>query len=432
MSALSRLFSAEIPPLPERWRPLLDLYMAGFAVFYAVTFVATLHFVFLGPGLGDEMTLRHLLALLETAFALGSAQGAWGWLVAFLCLLGFSTAFRGWIVWRSYADLRQADGRGVPLNEVVALTATNLLNIAFAPLALALLAGLAWLAGLDPALGWQALARLAAWANTQAMAVPTLVELPRWAAFLATIMVWTFAHYWLHRLSHTRRALWLLFHRPHHMTPHLCYGTTLPVFMSFPLFLVAVVPYVFLFAALGRLFSPTPLYAEMILFQLVVYIGEIYGHSPALYEKAIRNPLVRGLGFFYCQGVYHVLHHSAAVDSQRKTTNNTVNLGTGLFSCWDLLFGTFRALPDKCPPIGLHGQPRLVLNPLRLLTAGLAQVLYEIAHNPRRDWWRILSGPAHWTPPASRDFLVHPRALPATGPAVSPALAATPPESSAC
>lgn len=423
MSALSRLFSAEVPPLPERWRPLLDLYMAGFAVIYAVTFLATLHFVFLGPGLGDEMTLHHLLAILETTFALGSEQGAWAWLLAFLALLGFSTAFRGWIFWRGYAGYRRAMGEAIPLNEVVALTATNLLNIAFAPLALAALAGLAWLAGLDPALGWEALARLAAWANAQAMAVPTLVELPRWGALLATIMVWTFAHYWLHRWSHTRRALWLLFHRPHHMTPHLCYGTALPVFMSFPVFLLVVVPYVFLFTALGRLFSPTPLYAEIILFHLVIYIGEIYGHSPALYEKAIRNPLVRGLGFVYCQGVYHVLHHSAAVDTQRKTSNNTVNIGTGLFSCWDILFGTFQPLTRKCPPIGLHGQPRLVLNPLRLLTAGAVQLVYELAHNPVRDWWRILTGPADWAPATSRDFLVHPR----------PAAAPPPiPESPAC
>lgn len=410
MNPLSRLFSAEVPPLSERWRPLLDLYMAGFAVFYAVTFVATLHFIFLGPGLGDEMTLRHLLALLEKGLALGSEQGAWAWLAAFLGLLAFSTAFRGWIVWRSYSEYRRALGEAIPLNEVVALTATNLLNIAFAPLALAALAGIAWLAGADPALGWGALARLAAWANTQAERVPTLLSLPRWAAFLCTLMAWSFLHYWLHRWSHTRRALWLVFHRPHHMTPHLCYGTTLPVFMSFPLFLVVVVPYVFAFAALGKLFSPTPLYAEMILFQLVIYTGEIYGHSPALYEQAVRNPVVRALGFVYCQGVYHVLHHSAAVDTQRKTSNNTVNIGVGLFSCWDILFGTFQPLAEKCPPIGLHGQPRLVLNPLRLLTAGIAQIAYELARNRGAgNWWRILTGPSDWTPPVSRDFLVRSR-----------------------
>lgn len=418
MNVLHRLFSAEIPPVAERWRPLLHLYMAGFAVVYAVSFLATLHFVFLGPGLGDEFTFRHLLAMLEQALALGSETGAWWWLVAFVTLVVVSTTFRGWIVWRGYSEYRRNLGEDIPIQEVIALTATNLLNMLFVPVVLLGLAGLAVLLGYAPELGWQALVHAVAFANELAMRTPTLVELPRWAAFLATLMVLTFVHYWAHRLSHTRRALWLLFHRPHHMTTHLCYGTTLPVFMSFPLFLVLAVPYVFVFAALGKLFSLQPLYAELILFHLVIYMGEIYGHSPALYEKAIRNPLVRGISFLYCQGVYHVLHHSSAIDSQRKTSNNTVNIGAGLFSCWDILFGTFQPLTDKVPPIGLHGQPRLVMNPLRLVCAGALQIGWELWRNPPREWGRIVFGPSTYVPPQSRDFLVHPT-VPVTASAVT-------------
>lgn len=408
MILLSRLASAEIPPISERWRPLVTLYMAGFSIFYAVGFLFSLHFIFLGPGLGDEFTLKYLLGLMQHYLDLGSETGTLIYFWAFLSLLVTSTAFRAWIVYRSYAEFRTEDGGGLPLNELLTFTLLNLLNLFFAPALLLVCAAVAWGLGYSPEAGWHLLATLAAQADALVREVPTVVTLPRWLAFFCTIMIWSFLHYWLHRWSHTRRSLWLLLHRPHHMTPHLCYATTLPVFMSFPFFLFIALPYLFLFGAAGKLFSPEPLYAEMILFQLVIYMGEIYGHSPALYEKAIRNPLVRFISHFYSQGVYHIIHHSAAMDTRRKTSNNTVNIGVGLFFCWDRLFGTYEPLPEKLPPIGLHGQPALVMNPIRLLCAGVMQIVHELWNNRSPLlWWKILAGPANYTPPVSRDFAVH-------------------------
>lgn len=401
----TRLFTAEIPGINERWRPLANLYVAGFAVFYALTFLATLHFLFLGPGLGDEFTLRHLASLFHATIDWSERTGNAGWLWSCVALVVFHTVFRAVIHWRSWSEYRTGLGHDLPLRDFVTLHLANILNALFPLTVLAMLAGIAALSGYPPAAGFGTLMELAQRANDLAMQVPTLVVLPNWLALIATIMAATFVHYWMHRWSHTRRFLWLVMHRPHHMPQHLAYATTLPVVMAFPLFLLLVVPYVFTFAALGKLFAAEPLYKEMILFQLVILVGEIYGHSPALYERAIRNPLVRWIGFSYTQGVYHVLHHSAAADSARKTSNNTVNIGPGFFCCWDRLFGTYMPLPEKVPPMGLHGQPALYMNPLRLLAAGIMQLGYELWHNRTPGtWWRIITGPSTYTPPVSRDF----------------------------
>lgn len=395
----------EIPVISQRYRPLFLLYMAGFAVFYAATFVFTLHLTFLGPGLGDDLSPVYLDALL--ADLLGSGPSGPAVFCLFMGVLTVATAFRAWIIWRGFSDYRAADGQPFPLREIVVFGLTNLLNLLFAPFLLLILGGIFLLAGGSFQEGSALLDTLVAFAQRTVDRVPTVVEMPRWLAFVCAFMTGTFVHYWLHRWSHTRRLLWLLLHRPHHMPAHLCYATTLPVFMSFPGFLLLVVPYVVLFGTLGKLFYPEPLYAEMIVFQGVVYIGEIFGHSPAVYDVAVKYRLARLISAIHGQGLYHVMHHSAQPSTARKAANNTVNIGNGPFSCWDRLFGTFQPLTPTVPPMGLHGNPDLVMNPLRLLLAGVLQIGYELyANRSWRLWWRILAGPADYVPPASRDYLL--------------------------
>lgn len=393
----------EIPPIPERFRPLVLKYVGGFAVFYAATFVFTLHITFLGPGLGDDLSPVYLDALF--AQLLGSGPLGVGWFWLFVGVLMAVTAFRAWIVYRGFSDYRTASGEPFPLRDLVAFSLTNLLNLLFAPLLLLTIGALLFLVGWPFDEGLRLLDRLVDLANQAVARVPTLVELPRWLAFVCTLMTGTFIHYWLHRWSHTRRLLWLLLHRPHHMPAHLCYATTLPVFMSFPAFLLLVVPYVVLFGTLGKLFHPEPLYAEMIVFQSLVFVGEIFGHSPAVYDVAVKYRLARIVSAIHGQGLYHVMHHSAEPDTARKTANNTVNIGNGPFSCWDRLFGTFQPLTPTVPSIGLHGNPDLVMNPLRLFLAGVMQITHELyANRSWRLWWRILTGPADYVPPVSRDY----------------------------
>jgi hypothetical protein len=58
--------------------------------------------------------------------------------------------------------------------------------------------------------------------------------------------------------------------------------------------------------------------------------------------------------------------------------------------------------------IGLTENPRLVKNPLRLLVAGTAQILYELYWNKSwRTHARILFGTTDYVPPVSRDFALH-------------------------
>jgi sterol desaturase/sphingolipid hydroxylase (fatty acid hydroxylase superfamily) len=409
VSSLRRLFSAELPPLAERHRPWLTAYVALHAVGYAVVYVATLHFVFLGPGLPDEVTYRHVLAVLGEALERDLLIGLPLTTGAFVALILITTVARGFIVYRGYTDYPKTLGGPVPLDEALTLILTNGLNIAFAPVVLVLLGLLAPAVGLTAETGRSALAAVIAAAQRVVEQIPTPVTLPRGLAFFCTLMGVTFLHYWLHRLSHSRRLPWLLLHRPHHLTQHLCYGTTLPVFFAFPLFLAIAFPYVFIFGALGKLFFETPLYAEMIVYQALISVGEIYGHSPALYQRGIRQPLVRFMSFINCQGLYHVLHHSALPAIARGGSNNTVNMGSGPFSCWDLLFGTFAPLPPQVPPLGLMGQPRIYRNPLRLLLAGPLQLAYELASNRDvKSWWSILLGPATWAPAHTRDFALPP------------------------
>ena len=40
---------------------------------------------------------------------------------------------------------------------------------------------------------------------------------------------------------------------------------------------------------------------------------------------------------------------------------DTVNIGPGVFACWDRLFGTYQPLLPKVPSMGLTGQPPLVM-----------------------------------------------------------------------
>ncbi|MDO9238089.1 MAG: sterol desaturase family protein [Aquabacterium sp.] len=407
MPLLHRLFSAEIPEPPAWFRPVATGYVALFAILYPLALLTSFHFLFLGPGLGDEFTFRHLAALVDAVANWSLDQRNAIPLMLLLGLITLNATFRGYIVFKGYASYRSQLGTDVPMRELITFGLLNLLNMLFAPALLMALGALAWLCGLNAETGLQAMDHLVGLCATWVQQVPTIVALPRWAAAVATITVWSFAHYWLHRLSHTRRALWLVLHRPHHMTPHLTYATALPVFMSFPLFILLAPPYLLLFGALSRLCYPEPLYMEIIGLHLVTYIAEIFGHSPAVYTEYVRKPWARWLSLAYSQGLHHVLHHSSEIDCERVSNNNTVNIGPGFFFIWDRLFGTYKPLTATPPRLGLHGQPPLVHNPIRLLTAGVAQIAHELWHNRGLlMWWRILTGPSTWSPPVTHDFAI--------------------------
>src|SRR5690606_17093905 len=128
----------------------------------------------------------------------------------------------------------QVFGKKFPMHIVLMFIAINAVGALSIPVILALLGLLLMAAGLDFSAGWLFIENTATAAHGWVMThVPTVVELPAAVAVVAVFMVAGFFHYWLHRLGHESRALWLLFHRHHHMSPNLSQYSTAAVFFAF-------------------------------------------------------------------------------------------------------------------------------------------------------------------------------------------------------
>lgn len=406
------LWDAEfIEPSETRWRPIANLYVVLFALIFGGSVVLFMnHAASLGPGLGEDNALPAWSQLLQRLQAYGEASGSPLPLVAVLGLAVFAVGFRISLIMRGYFSYQASEGVKFPLRLMGTIGLVNLFNILAIQLVLLSLGGLSLLMLGDFDIGWQSVERLAVLAHGLVMRVPTVVELPYLLTFFVVYMLQGFFHYWLHRVGHTFRAGWLLFHRQHHLSPTLIYPTTSEVFYAIPLFLLAVIPYNLVFAACSKLFSPEPLYVEFIVLNIVFYISEGYGHNTALYHEGRRNLLTRTLGWIFLNGPYHYLHHSSEpVDAGKNSDNNLINLGGGLFGFWDWLFGSYRPLREQRPPVGLTGNPELYMSPLRLACGGMVQLAYELWHNKGLlTRMRIVFGSAAWNPPISHDFAIHP------------------------
>ncbi|MES2153387.1 MAG: sterol desaturase family protein [Pseudomonadota bacterium] len=416
MSWIKRLWQADIAPISERYRWVADAYMVQFAVLYVVALLATYHYIFLGPATGEDVGFGHLLAFLVLSYETGARLGVGP---ALLCLLAFAivvnVTVRAVVIHRAYHAHKASFGQPLPLDQMLTYVGANFINLLFAPLVLLLLAGLYHAAGYGWQDGWDSMARLRALAEAGVALVPTVVDLPRPLAFLAMLMVVTLAHYWAHRLSHTMRLPWLVIHRLHHVTENISPVTTLPSIVSCPIVFVLMVPYLFLFGALSKLFYPEPLIFELIAFQLVLMVAEMYNHSAAMHRSTTQLRWLRWLGFTFALAGYHLLHHAADRDERFKKTAYTANLGPGLFCCWDMMFGTYRPLTDTIPTTGLVGLPHVAKNSLRLMFGGLGQIACELAWNKswRTRFW-ILCGPVDYVPPVTKDFVVLGSATPTT------------------
>lgn len=408
---LNKLLNAEIINLPEKARPWMAAFVVVFTIIFSIQFTLLFHnLTYLGPGLGDELSA---LVIKDLVFnRIGGSESVVAWLVGIFVLAVI--LFRAAVMLWSYFGYPKVFGVPFPMHIVPVFILVNAVGALAIPLMLAVLGGILYLAGYDFNNGWLLIENTVSSAHVWVMNhVPTIVALPGWLAIICVYFVAGFFHYWLHRLGHESRTLWLLFHRHHHMTPNLTQQSTVAVFFAFPLFIVLVAPYVFIFAAITKLFSPEPLYAETFIFNCLLMVPEIFGHSDVLYEKARKWKWASIPGFVFCNGVYHYLHHSAEpVDSVltkgifkgRDRKVNMVNMGGGLFFFWDIVFGTFTPLRDKRPRVGLTGQPELVMNPLRLGLSGIAQLIYELKHNPVSDWFMILCGPSDFVPKNSKDY----------------------------
>ncbi|MES2126344.1 MAG: sterol desaturase family protein [Pseudomonadota bacterium] len=413
MSLIKRLWLADLPDISERHRWLADLFMVQFTIVYIVLLVATYHYIFLGPLTGEEVSFRFVLSWLAACATTGAQLGVGQMLLWFAVgALVLNVSIRALVIHRAYHAHQATFGHPLPLNQLIGNVCTNLLNMAFTPLVLLVLALLARCSGYSWEDGWSTMTRLRGLAEMGIARVPTIVDLPRPLAFLVVLMVVTLVHYWAHRLSHTMRFMWLVIHRLHHVTEDISPVTTLPSLISFPIVFVLMVPYLFIFGALSKLFYPEPLLFELIAFNLVIMVAEMYNHAAALHQTTTQARWLRWLGFSFSLAGYHLLHHASDRDERFRKTAYTANLGPGLFCCWDKLFGTYRPLGETVPLTGLVGRPRLVTNPLRLLVAGVAQIACELAWNKswRTRFW-IIFGDVDYAPPISKDFILYDEVL---------------------
>jgi sterol desaturase/sphingolipid hydroxylase (fatty acid hydroxylase superfamily) len=399
------LLNAEIPEIGERYRRVANGLVIVFALAYSIGFLQLLHLgAYLGPGLGDTVSFQPLIDSLTRLY-----EDQPLFCYAALGLLAFTTVFRLIAMLAGYFWYEREQGQRYPIQWLVVFLLCNMLATAAIPVMLFAIAILASLTGLDFSVGWQWIELNVAFAHQLVMNnIPTIIHAPAPLAVVCIAVLAGFFHYWFHRLGHSSRLLWLLFHRPHHMTPGLVQSTTLAVFSALPLFVFLVLPYNLVLGACTKLFSSEPLYTEVIIYNALILIPEIFGHQTALYRRASRSRIIRLASFVSGGGVYHYMHHSSEPEHcGRSGAVNLVNLGGGPMFIWDIIFGTYCPLSATTPRAGLSGQPSLHMNPLRLTLAGIMQLAKELMINP--SWaikWRIVTGRSAYQPPLSQDYAI--------------------------
>ena len=153
-----------------------------------------------------------------------------------------------------------------------------------------------------------------------------LLDAPYWAGFLLSIILLDLGIYFQHRLSHAVPVLWRL-HRLHHAD--LDYDVTTGLrFHPIEILLSLGVK----FAVVAALGAPA---AAVLMFEVVLNGMSVFNHAnfktPASLDGVLR--------VFVVTPDVHRVHHSI----EAAETNS--NFGFSL-SCWDRLFGTYRAQPE--------------------------------------------------------------------------------------
>ena len=386
-----RLFEWEPPELRARWEPWLRAGYAVFAVAFALTVVvdAFAHeTVMLGPGLVDEA--GGALARLEGQLAGVSPR----WVAAMLPLAAFVLAWNGIMLYRGFSL-----AQGLPRRQIVSFFLLTVVLTLMLYLGLALAGTASAATGRGFFFGFALVRHYTEWCTTLVARVPTLVQLPYPLPLVVSIALVDLFHYWFHRLGHTWRPFWLLWHRPHHMPAYLTIPTTQPVVAAFPLFFLLSVPFQLGVGVCAKLFHSDAMIAEALLFRMMGQIVLIGSHNTALYTTFWRSRPLRALSAFFGDGPYHYMHHSSLPG------HSLINLGGPLFMLWDRVFGTYVSPTETPPPIGLQGSPRLHLNPLRLALAGLLQLWYELRHNRGiLARLRVLFGGSNFAPARTKDY----------------------------
>ena len=401
-SWLHTLLSKEIPDIPDRFGKLERLFLISFIIMFTLIFIRTYPTIFLGFGLGDEYDWSLIFSFFKSLQSQSPISFYTG-----LIMLVANILFRLQLFIRGQFAYRSNDP-DLPMKTIVLFMVANALNIVFVLIAGILLGLLCVGLGVDFMTGFNAVENLFVLALLYTENIPTFVELPLSVAFVLTYIIQGFFHYWIHRMCHLNRFLWLTLHRFHHMPVVLTPATTNVVIISVPFFIGIVFIKTFIFAAISKLFYEQQLFMEMFFFHLIVTFADPYGHQTALFKEGVKSRWISVLCFLSGNGVYHYLHHARDAEIVVSNKTNQVNIGGGVGYFWDHIFGTFKGLPpssESTPNVGLWGNPKLHHNPLRLLLSGLIQIMYEVTSNKGLTTKIMcLVGSVNYAPPNTRDF----------------------------
>ncbi|HRI27658.1 MAG TPA: sterol desaturase family protein [Chitinophagales bacterium] len=280
---------------------------------------------------------------------------------------------------------------------IVTALAVNLLVLAIA-------GGMFWSAGYTFAHGFHFAERVVQglyhWVNNH---IPTLFNVKFYPlALLLALVLSSLPEYFVHRLAHTSRFVWYVFHQPHHAAEILHPMANAPAYL-FDFFLA--LPRGVVFIIIGKIVYTQPMLFEGSMYFLLSYFIEIFNHSGVHYTTAYKNRVLRFLCDITGGGIYHFLHHSSAQEHQMA------NLTGGPFCLWDRIFGTYAEPPAQTPQVGLTHNPPIVMNPLRILYGGLAKILYELKANRsfKTRFW-VVFGSVNYVPPITTEFVKQHRA----------------------
>lgn len=196
------------------------------------------------------------------------------------------------------------------------------------------------------------------------------LDIPAWAAVLASVIILDFAIYLQHVMFHAVPALWRL-HRMHHADLDFDV-TTGARFHPVEILLSMLIK----FAVIAVIGAPA---VAVIIFEVLLNASSMFNHGN------LRLPLAldRALRLFIVTPDMHRVHHS--IEDHETNSNFGFNL-----PWWDRLFGTYKAQPDaghEAMTIGIrdYRDPRIATDLPGMLILPFLGSITGYAIN-RRNW----------------------------------------------
>ncbi len=172
------------------------------------------------------------------------------------------------------------------------------------------------------------------WLNANQIGLLHLIEIPSWILLIASVVLYDFVTYWIHRATHRIPLLWRL-HRVHHSDTTIDSSTTFR-FHPIELLLVFGIGNIVTAAIFG-----TDIYS-LALYYLVLYVFLFIEHTNLQHPEWINKTI----GLIFVTPAHHRVHHH---QEEHYTDSNYGDI----LILWDRLFGTFKKMPLEKIKYGL-------------------------------------------------------------------------------